>query len=77
MTERVLLRDHSQPCETCGFLQPLNIDGVMVGVEACVECGGAGGREVTIDYEAAWVILRKGQRSWAQTKEAFRAALEV
>ena len=57
VSDRVL-RDHSQPCKTCGFLQPLNIDGVMVGVEACVECGGAGGREVTIDASAAVEAVR-------------------
>ena len=57
MANRVL-RDHSEPCPKCGWLTPLIVKGRVALEPVCRECGSAGGREVTIDYEAANELAR-------------------
>ena len=52
MANRVL-RDHSEPCEVCRHFSPEVHDGFLKPQRTCLSCHGAGGREVTIDYEAA------------------------
>ena len=47
------LRDHSQPCATCGRYSPEVDHGYLELQATCVECGGSGGRAVIIDYDAA------------------------
>ena len=45
------LRDHSQPCATCGWYSPLIEDGVMKsGIIVCTECKGSGGRDIIIEH---------------------------